>query len=194
VAEPGQLQDVRLSPDGQWLLTILFDKTVHLWDLTTGQKQFTFPLLSDLSQPLAQSSPDSRWLVLGDCKGIATVWEVARGRLKQTLSGPAGCLSSVAFSPDGTTIARGGAAGGSRVYDLETGRELLAVPGGWGINFTPDGRHVTAGVFESVGLAQLTVRMYTLDLDELVALARTRVTRALTLQECQEFLHAETCP
>jgi hypothetical protein len=30
--------------------------------------------------------------------------------------------------------------------------------------------------------------------DELVALARSRVTRSLTTEECQKYLHVEECP
>jgi WD40 repeat protein len=194
-AEPDQLADLFLSLDGQRLVTVLFDKSVHLWDLTTGQKLYTLPPLAAPEVILVQFSPDSRWLALGDCRGTVTVWEAATGHLKQTLTGPAGCVTSAAFSLDGTLIATGGASTrGHRIYDLGTGRELLVLPGGFGVNFTPDGKHVTAGVFESVGLAQLSVRMYTLDLAEIMALARTRVTRALTPAECQEFLHMETCP
>jgi hypothetical protein len=32
------------------------------------------------------------------------------------------------------------------------------------------------------------------DTDELVALARSRVTRSLTAEECQKYLHVDDCP
>ena len=37
------------------------------------------------------------------------------------------------------------------------------------------------------------IRTYTLQLDELIALARARLTRTLSDEECRKFLHAETC-
>jgi WD40 repeat protein len=39
-----------------------------------------------------------------------------------------------------------------------------------------------------------TVRTYVVDTDELVALARSRVTRSLTTEECQKYLHVDECP
>lgn len=56
------------------------------------------------------------------------------------------------------------------------------------IAFHPDTPHVTLA---SAGGILLT---YTLDIDELVDIARDRVTRALTDAECQTFLRTDTCP
>jgi hypothetical protein len=39
-----------------------------------------------------------------------------------------------------------------------------------------------------------TVRMYLVRLEDLMALAKSRVTRNLTSEECQQYLHVEQCP
>jgi hypothetical protein len=39
-----------------------------------------------------------------------------------------------------------------------------------------------------------TARIYLIKVEDLVALAKTRVTRSLTSEECQQYLHVETCP
>jgi hypothetical protein len=39
-----------------------------------------------------------------------------------------------------------------------------------------------------------TSRVYVVDLDDLIVLAHNRVTRTLTTEECQKFLHTEQCP
>jgi len=39
-----------------------------------------------------------------------------------------------------------------------------------------------------------TARIYTLKMDELVELAQSRLTRSLTAEECQKYLHTEQCP
>jgi WD40 repeat protein len=58
----------------------------------------------------------------------------------------------------------------------------------FGVSFSPDGQTlVTAG-------GDGTIRMYTLQLEDLVALAQSRVTRVFTIEECRKFLHMETCP
>jgi hypothetical protein len=38
-----------------------------------------------------------------------------------------------------------------------------------------------------------SVRLWTLDVDQLTELARTRLTRSLTEQECRQYLHLPAC-
>ena len=38
------------------------------------------------------------------------------------------------------------------------------------------------------------LRAILLEVDELIELARFRVTRSLTTEECQKYLHVEECP
>ena len=38
------------------------------------------------------------------------------------------------------------------------------------------------------------VRVYALQMEDLVALAKSRLTRSLTTEECQKYLHVEQCP
>jgi WD40 repeat protein/serine/threonine protein kinase len=58
-------------------------------------------------------------------------------------------IDAVALSPDGKRFATGGWGGTARIWDAETGRELLAIPTGgqyvFGVAFSPDGRHVATG-------------------------------------------------
>ena len=56
------------------------------------------------------------------------------------------------------------------------------------VSFSPDDNHLATGGTDG------TIRLFTLRLEDLVALAQTRVTRALTVEECRKFLHVETCP
>ena len=58
----------------------------------------------------------------------------------------------------------------------------------FGASFSPDGNQLaTAG-------ADGTIRIYTLRMDDLIALAKSRLTRSLTEEECRKYLHAEVCP
>jgi hypothetical protein len=38
-----------------------------------------------------------------------------------------------------------------------------------------------------------TDRIYLLQIEDLIALAESRLTRTMTLEECQQYLHASTC-
>jgi hypothetical protein len=39
-----------------------------------------------------------------------------------------------------------------------------------------------------------TVRVWALDIDDLLEIARQEVTRSLTNEECRQYLHVERCP
>ncbi len=54
--------------------------------------------------------------------------------------------------------------------------------------WSPDGHRLATASRDG------TSRVYIVDLDDLVALARSKVTRALSAEECQKFLHQDTCP
>ncbi len=61
------------------------------------------------------------------------------------LEGHGGAIASACFSPDGRRILTTGEAGGDgtiRLWDVETGKELLALPGGGSASFSPDGRQI----------------------------------------------------
>jgi WD40 repeat protein len=75
-----------------------------------------------------------------------------------------------------------------QVWDAETGEELLNLPDGAGrLAFSPDGRMLASN-------SDLAVRVWAIEIEELMRLARQRLTRSFTAEECREFLQKETCP
>jgi sugar lactone lactonase YvrE len=53
--------------------------------------------------------------------------------------------------------------------------------------FSPDGTRLAVGRGEAGGV-------YAFDIDDLIRLARDRVTRELPDQECRPYLHLDLCP
>jgi WD40 repeat protein/DNA-binding SARP family transcriptional activator len=100
-------------------------------------------------------------------------------------------VNQVAISPDGSRIATTADDGTARLWDTTTGEELLTFYGHtklvFGVAFSPDGR------FLATASADGTVALHLLPIDEFVELARERVTRDLTDDECRQLLHRDDC-
>jgi len=107
------------------------------------------------------------------------------------LRGHTGSVVSVAFSPDGSQIATASVDGMAKVWDAVTGTNLLTLPvdsrGAGGVSFRPDGKRLAVGAVSGV-------YVFVLPIEDLMELAKSRLTRSLTIDECQQYLHLETCP
>ena len=72
------------------------------------------------------------------------------------------------------------------------GQELLTLAAhtdaAIGVAFSPDGGQLASASFDG------TARVYILDVDELIALGNSRLTRWWRPEECLAYLHTEECP
>ena len=101
-------------------------------------------------------------------------------------------VNQVAISPDAQLIATASDDLSTRLWDPATGEERLSLFGHnylvSGVTFSPDGRLLATASPDG------TVALHLLPVDEFDTLARERVTRALTDEECRQYLHLEGCP
>jgi WD40 repeat protein len=193
---------VAFSPDGRWLATATGNPpqpgTVQLWDISAalntgvaGQPRFKLTGHANAVAGVA-FSPDSRRLASTSFDGAPRVWAVESGENLLTLTGHTGPVFGVAFSPDGSRLATASEGGTLKVWQATSGELLLNLvsseKGSGGVAFSPDGTYLA--VAGNDGL----VRLYVLPLADLMALARARLTRTWTAEECWQFLHQAACP
>ena len=124
-------------------------------------------------------------------EGSAEVWDLADGAKTATFRS-SGSIYAVAFRPDGLQVAFAGADGTVGLGDPRTGATQLVLRGHEAsvsnLGYSPDGTRVA-----SVGTDGV-LRVWTLDLDELIRLAEDRITRRLSEDECRRWLHLDACP
>jgi WD40 repeat protein len=193
------VDDVAFSPDGAKLLTGSDDGTAKIWDLATRE-----PILTLEGQPQGVTtvawSPDGGLLATGSYDGTIHLRDAETGRTLHVLTGSLGVVQTLDFSSDSRWLASlSDEDGAFRVWDAATGRLADIHQGtlgsmGYAVDFSPDGEFIAVpgytGPFGS-GVPETLIYRCELctGLRGLLALANERVTRDLSAEEQERFLH-----
>ena len=102
--------------------------------------------------------------------------------------GHSAAVLDVVFSPDGSRIATAALDDTVKIWD-DGGGEVLTLPVRTPgvLAFDP------TGALLAVPSADGSVRIYVMPVDQLLDLARSRLTRSFTDAECIRYLHEEAC-
>ncbi|MDP9301776.1 MAG: WD40 repeat domain-containing protein, partial [Actinomycetota bacterium] len=179
---------VAFSPDGTMLAGISGLATLYLWDATSGEE--TFRVQAHTGEAMAVTfNPDGKTIATGGLDGAA-LWDLGGHRIRSFAA--TGRIGAVAFSPDGTELATGGDDGMARIWSVASGRQVVVLSGNTdavlSLAFSPDGTRLATGSIDA------TLRVFVLPVNELVTIARSRLTRGLSEAECAQYLHLTPCP
>jgi WD40 repeat protein len=194
----GRGGSVAFTPDGRALWAADQDRTLRLLDAATGKelRRITLSAPPNLSLPAHRAvviSPDGKLLATAASNDSAvSLSEVASGKeLRRLLTHDKGVMS-VAFSPDGRSLASAGEEPifkgilnrSVRLWDLATGKEVAVMKGHKdtvnAVAFAPDGRLL------ATGSADKSVKLW--DLQTGRAAERSSVTRAALANDPLEQL------
>jgi WD40 repeat protein/DNA-binding SARP family transcriptional activator len=195
--EDGKMFGVRFSADGLLVATVAVPEysaraRVTIWDWARGEVVRTIEVARTINEVYGVAfDPSGPRIAMSGSEGLAEIWDVGGMRPLAVLQGPAGGATDLAFAPDGSRVAVGNADGTVRLFAADTGAQQLVLRGsGCAVSevaFSPDGTKLgSASPCDGA-------RIWALDIDDLLEIARQEVTRPLTDEECRQYLHVDRC-
>jgi DNA-binding SARP family transcriptional activator/WD40 repeat protein len=110
----------------------------------------------------------------------------------RVLKGHSQRITSTAFSEDGSRLATGSLDGTARVWNVASGQLVFTSPmessDVEGIAFNADGSRVTALYSDG------RIIVHAIAFEDVIEIARARLTRGFTDEECRTYLHVPACP
>lgn len=143
---------VAVTPNGQKIISGSSDKTVKVWDATTGENLLTFNGHSNsvgsaaaLATQVAVS-PDGRKVISSSHDKIVKMWDITTGEQLITFDCHSSSVGSIAVTPDGEKVISGSYDKTVKVWDITAGEQLITFTGHsspiGAVAVTPDGKKV----------------------------------------------------
>jgi WD40 repeat protein/serine/threonine protein kinase len=160
------VNSVSLSADGRWALSGSDDKTLRLWEVSTGRCLRTFEGHTGWVKSVCLSA-DGRWALSGSEQrygkhndNTLRLWEVSTGRCLRIFEGHTEGVKSVSLSADGRWALSGSWDKTLRLWEVSTGRCLRTFEGHTlsvnSVCLSADGRWVLSGSGKTLQLFEVS--------------------------------------
>jgi WD40 repeat protein len=199
-------RSVDFSPDGKLVAGEEWDD-VFVWSIDDAG---IVARMREQQVTALAFSPDGRRLATGSLEGELKMWEARTGRQLNSLTGNLGQVPGYGLlsgwgqagdeligrhceavgrwhgTADSRSLAEWRERSDRRASSVSA--RACGVPRGGGkLAFSPDGTRL------AYTAADGTVRVLALDIDDLIQLARSRLTRSWRQDECETYLNRDTC-
>lgn len=197
----GKISSIGFSPDGKLVVSGSSDSTAMVWRASDGQQMPYILQGHSANVSDVTFSPDGKRIATVSDDKTAKVWDATTGKILFTLSAHTDENPSptkpIMYMPDGRRLVTGGNGGAINIWDAERGDHVWTIQA-----YTDNPDEITKFAFDPSGkwLAVLSrngqVQLYAFAMEECLKLARKRITRALTSDECKSFFRQNNgrCP
>lgn len=178
------------SPDGKLVLTAGEDGTARIWEASTGREMVQLVGHTD-AVDYAEFSPDGELVVTASRDRTARLWQARTGDVRAEFRGHRDWVFKAAFSGDGKFVVTASKDHTAQVWHSESGIKVARLLGHTDA--------VNSAAFDATGKLIITAgedhtaRIYKCNVcdsnEGILDLASRRVTRTLTSQERQRYLH-----
>jgi len=124
---------VAFSPDSQTLISASDDRNIHIWNVNTVKKKYTWFMPYEMYS--VAISPNSEIVATGSVNGRITLWNFHTRQLNRTLldlnfpEKNMGIITSLVFSPDNQILISGSSDKTVRIWNFKTGQSKRILNG-----------------------------------------------------------------
>lgn len=154
------IRAVAWSPDGKYLVSGSWDKTVQVWEAATGREVFTYRGHNDRVNTVTWS-PNGKYIASGSDDCTIRVRNALTREKVCKYTGHSDCVNALAWSPDSTRIASASDDESVQIWEASTGNQLVSYDEHeedsdiepcyvLAVAWSPDGRYIASASDENV--------------------------------------------
>lgn len=122
----GTINRIAWSPDGRFLASPSWDKTIRVWDVASGECVIVLEGHKEVVWSV-EWSPDGRRLASGSGDNTIHIWDTANWESLIVLEGHKGSCNVVKWSPDGKKLASSSDDSTIRIWNVEIWNDVVVL-------------------------------------------------------------------